>query len=185
MKQRADVIYVWVAKGALANDILKTHCPDHSRQLVKVGVTTWARGRKRVSEVAKQYGFDPDIRCFERRPDAELIERSLLRMGSQARGIAGDGRTEFRFMSVTEIDNALKIAGASQPKPEPRRPSNTPMGTLPEGYWEKRAQAARQRAREANPPRIKPSRTPPKESSGAVISGWVIAISLALVLLWG
>jgi len=105
---RPNKLYIWTAQGNLASDIIRTHAPG--QLLVKIGVTTTARKKCRIAEVAKQYGFDARILVNVTRTDASLVETTLLRIGRPARGLAGDGRTEFRFMSPTELKDAIRIA---------------------------------------------------------------------------
>ena len=179
--QRPDTVYLWVAIGQLAVDVVNTHAPK-GHLLVKVGVTQWSRGRKRVTEVARQYGFEADVRRFERRDAAASIERKVLRLGKPVKGIAGDGRTEFRFMSAADLSTALAIISP----PAPARATQPPKDTkqMPDGYWAQRAAEARKRAREANPPRIKPSTPPPvpERLSGATITAWVVAIGFLIAV---
>lgn len=118
-----NVVYVWVARGEVAQTIINTHAPD--KLLVKVGVTTQRLGAKRVNSVARQYRFHPELRCLEFRTNAQLIERALLRIGAKASGLAGDGHTEFRFMSEHELQTALSIVGTSSVQQEARSTGGT------------------------------------------------------------
>lgn len=120
-----NVVYLWVARGSVAGDVVKAHAPASKPLLVKVGVTQKRLGVKRVNEVARLYRFEPDLQAFEHRYDALKVEAALLRIGSPAKGLAGCGRTEFRFMSSEDVQIAKTIMGASKaPEPPPTaRPS--------------------------------------------------------------
>jgi hypothetical protein len=124
MSNDNDAIYVWVAQGENAETLCKTFAPGHL--LVKFGVTSQRREQRRIHEVAKRYGFTAEIVCFHETKNALIVEQSLLKFGTPAAGVYGDGSTEFRFISKNLLDEAVEFVKCNagekiDPAPAPIR----------------------------------------------------------------
>lgn len=162
MKSRSDenAFYMWVAHGEHAQTITRTHFAGRSGHLVKIGITSQRLGQKRIHHVAKRYGFKADIRVLIKHATAKHLESRILEFGQFVPGILGDGATEFRFMSESEFQEAIRIAKEAQRErlQQQARPQYR-TGPLPTFNWEshsRRMRAKRETAFRSEPMWIDP-----------------------------
>jgi len=96
----SDTVYIWATGDA-----------DHGDAIVKVGMTLWATGDRRIAQVASVHGYDPKVlaRVHVGAENARSVERKLLAMGRDPKFSRLDGFREFRAMTDAQLQQALNV----------------------------------------------------------------------------
>lgn len=95
-----DTIYLWLAVGIEFNN----------QQVYKIGVTSYRRGIKRITEVSRKSSIDAVIIEFKRTKSSALkVEKKLLSIGTDPNIKGFRGCTELRALSDAELNQIKEI----------------------------------------------------------------------------
>lgn len=99
IKSDHDAIYLWRAKGERYN----------GKDVYKIGVTSCVLGKQRIQLTAYRNKMTPEIIFLGKTNcSAKKLEQSLLLYGDNPKFNVDDGKTEFRALSVEEMESVVR-----------------------------------------------------------------------------
>ena len=100
VKSDYDLFYIW-----------KSTKVNGDKYLCKIGVSSKRLGEDRINYVARENGLDvSEIVIKFSIHNAKSIERAVLDIGEPCLELTGNGKTEFRWMSESDLNRAVSIS---------------------------------------------------------------------------
>ena len=98
-RHTADTVYFWQAVGETYN----------GNNVYKIGITSSEIGLARVERCAKINKMQAELVYYAQFATPRKVERKLLGLGENPKLDVPDGRTEFRALSATQLQQVAKV----------------------------------------------------------------------------